>query len=774
LGKRSLVAALALLLAAPAHAQFGYTWKPVKIGAGGWITGMDLSPDGTTRMVRTDTYGAYLWNASSSRWEQLVSIDRMPASTHHVEFLAQGVYEIVAAPSDPLRLYMALGGRVFKSTNRGTTWTETGFTPVAMDANSSYRVAGDKMVVHPTNPDVVWLGTQRSGLWTTTDGGATWSKVTAVPDGGTIGSSQEGNLGLVARGAGRDAEIWTMSTDHGFYRSTDGGHAWSRVSGGPRSALHVELASDGTLYATAFEPQGGDPNGVWRWTSEAGWADINPSTGQYYHSITLDPHDPNRIVVATDGGSVQVSRNRGSSWDAPMARVTRESSDTIPWLEWTEENYMSNGGMTFDPVNSGKLWFNQGIGVWYTVLSSGAQTSLQWIGSSIGIEQLVGNSISVPPGTSHVYLGFWDRAVFRILNPDVYPSTHGPTARFNHGGYVGWTAEDPSVVLAIVCDSRGQIGDGLDVQTATLDDDAPSPTWTYLRGLPNGLDPAPDTTDPKNACWGHPGHPMHGFGTAAAASPNSMLWMPAKTGNRLAPAPYRTTNGGSSWSRVTLPGVPDTEAGWGGAIWAYYLKRHIVEADKHSIGTYYIYLTPTSASAPGGIWRSTDHGARWTQIFDGELSGGSGFNAKLRGPPNHGGYRGGHLFFSSGQQGATPATTLPPGGPSGSFMRSTDGGATWAAVPNVLEVLDFGFGTVARGDSYPTLYIAGWVDGRYGIWKSRNANASPIANVTWTQIGDFPLGSVDMPVAVDGDKAVDGRVYLSFAGSGAAYGEPDR
>jgi len=32
-------------------------WKPLKVGAGGWLVGMDIAPDGTM-VVRTDTYGA--------------------------------------------------------------------------------------------------------------------------------------------------------------------------------------------------------------------------------------------------------------------------------------------------------------------------------------------------------------------------------------------------------------------------------------------------------------------------------------------------------------------------------------------------------------------------------------------------------------------------------------------------------------------------------------------------------------------------------------------
>jgi len=51
-------------------------WKELKIGAGGYLTGMDIAPDGTM-VVRTDTYGAYRWNGT--QWQQLVTSTSMPA-----------------------------------------------------------------------------------------------------------------------------------------------------------------------------------------------------------------------------------------------------------------------------------------------------------------------------------------------------------------------------------------------------------------------------------------------------------------------------------------------------------------------------------------------------------------------------------------------------------------------------------------------------------------------------------------------------------------------
>src|SRR6202022_3392819 len=120
-------------------------WQTLKIGAGGFVRNLDVAPDGTM-VGRTDTYGAYRWNGT--QWVQLVTSASMPAA-----FLAanlntgtsgQGVYEIQIADSNTQIFYMMYDGYVFKSTNRGTTWTQTSFAQVTANPNDGYAQYGQK------------------------------------------------------------------------------------------------------------------------------------------------------------------------------------------------------------------------------------------------------------------------------------------------------------------------------------------------------------------------------------------------------------------------------------------------------------------------------------------------------------------------------------------------------------------------------------------------------------------------------------------------------
>ena len=68
----------------------------------------------------------------------------------------------------------------------------------------------------------------------------------------------------------------------------------------------------------------------------------------------------------------------------------------------------------------------------------------------------------------------------------------------------------------------------------------------------------------------------------------------------------------------------------------------------------------------------------------------------------------------------------------------------------------------APGQSYPAIYIVGWVNNVYGIWQSIN-NAQ-----SWTQIGTYPNGSLDTIKTISGDPNIYGQVYVGFQGSGYA------
>ncbi|HEY8153971.1 MAG TPA: hypothetical protein VII72_07580 [Myxococcota bacterium] len=708
-GALALVAGLSLVCRSAAADG----WRPLAIGGGGFLTGMDFSPDGTTRCVRTDTYGAYCYDAESRRWVQVVTSTSMPSSDV-IPGVGEGVYELRVAPSAPLRLYMALAGYVFSSTDRGTHWARTSFSRVPMDANDSYRTSGEKMAVDPINPDVVYLGTQSNGLWVTTTGGRSWVQESNVPATGRITGISFDPSGGNTRGLTN--HIYAASAAGGLYRTLDAGVRWTLIPGGPSVGVTHGTARGGVYYAVSTAGK------LWKYASGA-WTDFTPKAGATpsFHSIAFDPSTPGRLVAASDSGAIHVSPDNGVTWQSDWYY---QMSVTCPDAQWLCFAYpavgLANSNQMFDPEKAGRLWMSAGTSPWYAQLPAGPP-AISWTSQVVGIEQLVANTVIVPPGGKPV-LASWDFPLFTITDPVAYPSSYSPTPpTFGAAWHIDWASSDPRFLVAFLCW-------GGPSQSSTSSDGGT--TWKLFPSVPVGND-CDDTWG-----WG---------GTGAAASPTNWIWVPS---NRR--APYYTTNGGVSWTKLSLPGVPDdsTDRGWGGLHWAFYLNRHIVAADRVNIGTFYLY------HFIHGVFRSTDRGATWTLVKAGEVASWSGFNAKLQSVPG----RAGHLFFTSGQQG----DPRDPNPASSSFMRSTDGGVTWTAMPGVSEVYAFGFGKAQR--TYPTIYIAGWVNGAYGIWGSGNEGSS------WAKLGgDFALGSLDAVKTVDGDKDTAGRVYVGFAGSGYAY-----
>jgi hypothetical protein len=190
---------------------------------------------------------------------------------------------------------------------------------------------------------------------------------------------------------------------------------------------------------------------------------------------------------------------------------------------------------------------------------------------------------------------------------------------------------------------------------------------------------------------------------------------------------------------ISLPGV----SSWSGFDWAYYLVQRSVTADRVQPHTFYLYYN--------GVYKTTNGGKSWHQV-SGSVAP-FAFNSSIQSVPG----KAGNLFFTSGIQ---EGGTNPPAW--AGFYNSSDGGKTWTAIPNVLEVIAFGFGAPATGETHPTLYIVGYVNNVYGVWQSASLAKG------WSQIGTIPIGELDQITAISGDPDT-GNVYVGFAGGGYAY-----
>src|SRR5690349_18720715 len=144
--------------------------------------------------------------------------------------------------SDDVRSNVSTGRGVYKTTDAGRTWTFAGL----YEAGQIGAVR-----IHPSNPQIVWVAAQgdafksnpERGVFKTIDGGQTWKNVLFVSD--TVGAMdvelQPGNPNVVYAWMSRlERKPWTIisgSRDGGFYRSTDGGEHFAKITAGLPSEL---------------------------------------------------------------------------------------------------------------------------------------------------------------------------------------------------------------------------------------------------------------------------------------------------------------------------------------------------------------------------------------------------------------------------------------------------------------------------------------------------------------------------------------------------------
>lgn len=246
------------------------------------------------------------------------------------------IADIAVDPGDRSTWYVAVGsGGVWKTTNRGTTWT-----PV-FDHEGSYSIGC--VSLDPGNPNVVWVGTGENiggrhvgfgdGVYRSRDGGASWEH-RGLRDSQHIArilvDPRDPDLVLVAS----EGPLWSPGGDRGLFRSTDAGATWTRVLGGGDWTGVTDLARDprdpDLLYAATWQRQrsvavaidGGPESGIHA-STDGGvtWRRLTsglPEGNLGKIGLAISPQQPDVVYAAIEldrrSGGVWRSADRGASW----------------------------------------------------------------------------------------------------------------------------------------------------------------------------------------------------------------------------------------------------------------------------------------------------------------------------------------------------------------------------------------------------------------------------------------------------------------------------
>ena len=261
---------------------------------------------------------------------------------------------------------------IFRSTDGGKTWTKV--------LGKDQDTGGIEVVFDPHNPSVVfaalwqarrqpWFfssGGPGSGLYRSEDGGATWKRLegNGLPDGIL------GRIGVSVSGADSN-RIYAMieAKEGGLFRSDDGGTKWARVNEDGRfrqrawyfSKIYADPKAPDTVYVLN--------TGLFRSVDGGKSFTLLPARHGDHHGLWIDPDNPQRIANANDGGA-SISTDGGKTWttqnNQPTAQFYHVAVDnTFPYHIYGAQQDNSNIGVasrTDSGVIGAQDWFQAGGG----------------------------------------------------------------------------------------------------------------------------------------------------------------------------------------------------------------------------------------------------------------------------------------------------------------------------------------------------------------------------------------------------------------------------
>ncbi len=252
------------------------------------------------------------------------------------------------------------GNGVYKSTDAGQTWTHMGL-------DETGRIG--RMVIHPTNPDIVFacaLGRltgpqQERGVYRSRDGGKDWERVLfADPNTGCSGLVMDPHNSNVLFAGMWQAEMHTHAfysggPGSGVYVSRDAGTTWKRLEGhglphSPVGKIDVAVAPSNWSRVYALI-QTADQGSVWRsddggenW-SVSSWDRSLIGRAGYYIHLDVSPSNENEVLVANS--SFHISNDGGKTF-----RV-------VPWGGDTHDIWI-------DPTNADRILVSHDGGMYMT------------------------------------------------------------------------------------------------------------------------------------------------------------------------------------------------------------------------------------------------------------------------------------------------------------------------------------------------------------------------------------------------------------------------
>jgi photosystem II stability/assembly factor-like uncharacterized protein len=292
----------------------------------------------------------------------------------------RNLHRIIIDPVNPDVVYAAAIGNpyaehsergVYKTTDGGATWSRvlytndtSGCADLAMDPSNPNKLIAN-MWQHRRTPWSFKSGGPGSGLYITYDGGKNWKKL------GKDDGLPEGNYGRIgiAFSQSMPSRVYAMveATKNGLYKSDDGGAKWELVNSDPKWVTNRPFYFQDIAVDTKNENRLYSIHDVIDISEDGGktFRTLLPYGGIHpdHHAWWISPQDPNFILDGNDGG-MGITRDRGKSWtfneNLPVGQFYHINVDNQ--LPYNVMGGMQDNGTWHGPAYT---WTNGGIRNFY-------------------------------------------------------------------------------------------------------------------------------------------------------------------------------------------------------------------------------------------------------------------------------------------------------------------------------------------------------------------------------------------------------------------------
>ena len=264
----------------------------------------------------------------------------------------KAVFALVQAPSDPKILFAGTLEGVYRSNDSGADWA------LISPPGSKEIHEVESLAVDPGDPDILYAGTWHLP-WKTTDGGKNWKNIKQ-------GVIEDSDVFSIIIDSAKPATVF-LSACSGIYKSENAGELFHKIAGIPADARRTRvLMQDPRNHDVVYA---GTTQGLYKTVD--GGKKFTAMTGPevIVNDVFVDPSDSDHVLLATDRGGVQISKDAGVTFAASNHGFSQRKVEAL-LVDRANPSHVFAGvvndktfGGVFVSTNGGESWQQIGAGL---------------------------------------------------------------------------------------------------------------------------------------------------------------------------------------------------------------------------------------------------------------------------------------------------------------------------------------------------------------------------------------------------------------------------